>query len=126
MVTGRGPVAVDAGERQQPRGADSHAAPEAHSRDDDATLARLVGGRQRLKPEDMLAVAFNGLARRRMRGAPLPGQEVAALASNLRGLADALDAFNNDSPGAFFDADAIRKLHGRDADDGDEPSSKGS
>jgi len=93
---------------------------------DDAALARLVGGRQRLKPEDLLAVAFNGLARRRMRGAPLPGQEVAALASNLRGLADALDAFNNDSPGAFFDADAIRKRHGRDADDGAEPSSEGS
>lgn len=93
---------------------------------DDPTLARLVGGRQRLKPEDLLAVAFNGLARRRMRGAPLPGQEVAALASNLRGLADALDAFNNDSPGAFFDAAAIRKLHGRDADDRDEPESEGS
>ncbi|HUR18275.1 MAG TPA: hypothetical protein VMZ51_04975 [Acidimicrobiales bacterium] len=54
------------------------------------------------------------------------GQEVAALASNLRGLADALDAFNNDSPGAFFDADAIRALQHRDADDRDEPSNEGS
>ena len=84
---------------------------------DDNVLADLVRHRERFTPEDMLAVAFNGLARRRMRGSIRPGEDVAALAANLRGLADALEAFGNYRPGTFFDADEVR---GRDTtDDGD-------
>ncbi|MGH9284996.1 MAG: hypothetical protein ACRD0M_04860, partial [Acidimicrobiales bacterium] len=60
-------------------------------------------------PEDMLAVAFNGLARRKMRGSMQPGEEVGSLAQSLRGLADALDAFNNYRPGTFLDADEVKR-----------------
>ncbi len=42
---------------------------------DDDVLADLVRHRERFTPEDMLAVAFNGLARRRMRGSMRPGEE---------------------------------------------------
>ncbi len=42
---------------------------------DDDVLADLVRHRERFTPEDMLAVAFNGLARRRMRGSMIPGEE---------------------------------------------------
>ena len=84
---------------------------------DDVVLAELVRQRERYTPEDMLAVAFNGLARRRMRGSKRPGEDVGALAANLRGLADALEAFDNYRPGTFFDADEVR---GRGTtDDGD-------
>lgn len=65
-------------------------------------------GRERLTPEDMLAVAFNGLARRHMRGAKKPGQELTAFIENLRGLADALEAFNNYKPGTFFTTEEVR------------------
>jgi transcriptional regulator with XRE-family HTH domain len=76
---------------------------------DDRVLAALIRDRERYTPEDMLAVAFNGLARRRMRGAKQPGEDVSTLAANLRGLADALDAFNNYRPGTFLDADEVRE-----------------
>ncbi len=76
---------------------------------DDALLADLVRHRDRFTPEDMLAVAFNGLARRGMRGSLRPGEEVASLAANLRGLADALEAFGNYRPGTYFDADEVRE-----------------
>jgi transcriptional regulator with XRE-family HTH domain len=81
--------------------------------DDDAALAELAGRlrhRQPLQPEDVLAAAFHGLAARRMRGAPQAGDEVATFAQNLRGLADALDAFNNHRPGAFLDDDVIEAI----------------
>jgi transcriptional regulator with XRE-family HTH domain len=76
---------------------------------DDSSLAELAGHRrhrQPVQPEDVLAAAFHGLAARRMRGSQQPGQDVATFAQNLRGLADALDAFNNYQPGAFVD-DAV-------------------
>ncbi len=76
---------------------------------DDFVLADLMRQRERFTPEDMLAVAFNGLARRRMRGSMRPGQEVAALAANLRGLADALEAFDNYRPGTFFRTEEVRE-----------------
>lgn len=80
-----------------------------------ALLAQLEARRLRMTPEDMLAVAFNGLARRRMRGrAKVPGDDVATFAVNLRRLADALDAFNNSSPGTFFDGDEIKAVAQRD------------
>ncbi|HSH58123.1 MAG TPA: helix-turn-helix transcriptional regulator [Acidimicrobiales bacterium] len=85
----------------------------------DRVLADLVRQRERFTPEDMLAVAFNGLARRRMRGSLRPGEEVASLAANLRGLADALEAFDNYRPGTFFDAEELRRI-GDGPDDRDE------
>ncbi len=48
-----------------------------------------------------VAAVFHGLAARRMRGAPHPGDDVTTFANNLRGLADALTAFNNYRPGEF-------------------------
>jgi transcriptional regulator with XRE-family HTH domain len=69
---------------------------------DEALLGGWARNRERYGPEDMLAVAFAGLARKRMRGSMRPGEEVASLAQSLRGLADALDAFNNYRPGTFF------------------------
>jgi len=74
--------------------------------DEDVVLSELSGRlrhREPLDPEDVLAAAFHGLAARRMRGAQQPGEEVAKFAENLRGLADALVAFNNYKPGAFVD-----------------------
>ncbi len=86
---------------------------------DDHVLADLVRKRERFTPEDMLAVAFNGLARRWMRGSMRPGEEVASLAANLRGLADALEAFDGYRPGTFFDAEEVRRI-GDGLDDRDE------
>jgi len=77
---------------------------------DESFLARLEQSRERYSPDDMLALAFHGLARRRMRGSMIPGEEVATFAENLRGLANALDAFNNYQPGTFLDADRIRDM----------------
>lgn len=77
-------------------------------------LASFKAARQRLTPEDMLAVAFNGLARRRMRGAKRPGEDLATFAQNLRGLADALEAFNNYRPGTFLAGDEVKDLAKRD------------
>src|SRR3954452_7918794 len=74
---------------------------------DDPLLDQLARDRERYTPEDMLAVAFNGLARRRMRGSLQPGEEVQTLVASLRGLADALEAFNNYRPGTFFALDEI-------------------
>ena len=70
-------------------------------------LGDLTRDRERYTPEDMLAVAFNGLARRRMRGAMQPGEEMQSLVASLRGLADSLEAFNNYRPGTFLALDEI-------------------
>ncbi len=77
-------------------------------------LDSFTASRQRLTPEDMLAVAFNGLARRRMRGAKRPGEDLATFAQNLRGLADALEAFNNYRPGTFLAGNEVKDLAKRD------------
>lgn len=72
----------------------------------DARLADIAGSlrhREPLLPEDVLAAVFHGLAAQRMRGAVSPGEDVVAFAGNLRGLADALTAFNNYRPGQFVD-----------------------
>ena len=84
--------------------------------------------RNLLTPEDMLAVAFNGLARRHVRGAKKPGQELTAFIENLRGLADSLEAFNNYKPGTFFTTQEVRaKAKAREeqpkADPGSSPGS---
>jgi transcriptional regulator with XRE-family HTH domain len=73
-------------------------------------LAALTRDRERYKPEDMLAVAFSGLARRRVRGAIQPGEDVSSVVDSLRGLADVLEAFANYRPGTFFDADEVRGM----------------
>ncbi len=76
---------------------------EAISRD----IAGSLQHRTPLLPEDVLAAAFHGLAARRMRGAQRPGDDLTAFISNLRGLADALAAFNNYRPGAFVADDVV-------------------
>jgi hypothetical protein len=50
------------------------------------------------------------LAARRMRGARQPGEDVARFADNLRGLADALTAFNNYQPGEFVDERVVAQI----------------
>ena len=73
-------------------------------------LAQLGRDRDRLTPDDMLAVAFNGLARRRTRGAPTPGSDLGSFTKSLRGLADALDAFNDYAPGTFLAEEDIQRV----------------
>jgi transcriptional regulator with XRE-family HTH domain len=72
-----------------------------------ADLAGALRHREPLLPEDVMAAVFHGLAARRMRGAPRPGEDVATFAANLRGLADALVAFDNYRPGAFIDEQVV-------------------
>ena len=67
-----------------------------------------------LPPEDMLAVAFNGLARRRVRGAMQTGDDVSSVVESLRGLADTLEAFANHTPGTFLDAQEVRQMAERE------------
>jgi transcriptional regulator with XRE-family HTH domain len=76
---------------------------------DSHLLAELQRRRDRLRPEDMLAAAFNGMARQHIRGS-FAGEDLEKLASNLRRLADAFEAFHNYSPGAFFDTETLREL----------------
>jgi transcriptional regulator with XRE-family HTH domain len=85
--------------------------------DPESVLAEIAGTlrrREPLLPEDVLAAVFHGLAARRMRGAPRPDDEltndVAAFADNLRGLADALTAFNNYRPGEFVDERVVAEV----------------
>jgi transcriptional regulator with XRE-family HTH domain len=80
--------------------------------EDDAILSEIAGSRRRepLLPEDVLAAVFHGLAARRMRGAPQPGDDAAAVAANLRGLADALTAFTNYRPGEFVDERVVTEV----------------
>ncbi|MDP9418888.1 MAG: helix-turn-helix domain-containing protein [Actinomycetota bacterium] len=75
-----------------------------------ADIPGLQEQRSPLLPEDLLATAFHGLAARKMRGARRPGKEVAKFAENLRGLADALDAFNNSRPGTFLNLTTANEI----------------
>lgn len=65
--------------------------------------------REHLTPQDMVAVAFNGMARRHIRGS-FAGKDLQELATNLRRLADAFEAFEGYPPGAFFDMPTVRKI----------------
>jgi transcriptional regulator with XRE-family HTH domain len=79
----------------------------------DPATAEIVGTlrrREPLLPEDVLAAVFHGLAARRMRGASQPGADVETFANNLRGLADALIAFNNYRPGEFVDEQVVAEV----------------
>jgi transcriptional regulator with XRE-family HTH domain len=81
--------------------------------DPEPTLAEIAGSlrhREPLLPEDVLAAVFHGLAARRIRGAKRPGDDVATFADNLRGLADALTAFNNYRPGEFVDEQVVAEV----------------
>jgi transcriptional regulator with XRE-family HTH domain len=81
--------------------------------DPESVLAELAGTlrhRKPLLPKDVLAAVFHGLAARGMRGAPHPGDDVARFADNLRGLADALTAFNNYRPGEFVDERVVAEI----------------
>lgn len=81
--------------------------------DPDAILAEIAGSlrhREPLLPEDVLAAVFHGLAARRIRGAPQPGDDVGTFAANLRGLAEALTAFNNYPPGEFIDERVVAEV----------------
>lgn len=81
--------------------------------DPDRAVAEIVGTlrhREALLPEDVLAAVFHGLAARRMRGASQPGDDVETFANNLRGLADALTAFNNYRPGEFVDEQVVAEV----------------
>ncbi len=100
----------------------------------DPVVAELAGSRHRdpLLPEDVLAAVFHGLAAKRLRGAKQPGDDVATFAANLRGLADALTAFNNYRPGAFVDervvaevADQRRQREGPSPADADSSAEEG-
>ena len=80
--------------------------------EDDAILGEIAGSRHRepLLPEDVLAAVFHGLAARHMRGAPQPGDDIATVAANLRGLADALTAFTSYRPGEFVDERVVAEV----------------
>jgi len=80
--------------------------------DPDPILAEIAGSlrREPLLPEDVLAAVFHGLAARRIRGAPHPGDDVTTFADNLRGLADALTAFNNYRPGEFLNEKVVAEV----------------
>jgi len=82
------------------------------SADSDMIIGEIAGVRRRepLLPEDVLAAVLHGLAARQMRGAPRPGDDVATMAANLRGLADALTAFTNYRPGEFVDERVVAEV----------------
>ena len=77
---------------------------------DNYILEQLQRSRGALRPEEVLAVAFHGLARLRIRGSVTPGKELEVLISNLRGVADALEAFDNYPASSVFDAELLREL----------------
>ncbi|MGI8702316.1 MAG: helix-turn-helix domain-containing protein [Nocardioidaceae bacterium] len=80
---------------------------------DDAAAAFIAGSlrhREPLLPEDVLASVFHGLAARRVQGAKQPGADLTTFIENLRGLADALTAFNNYPPRAFIDERVVEDV----------------
>jgi transcriptional regulator with XRE-family HTH domain len=79
-------------------------------RPDDHRPVKVARSRERITPEDMQALAFNGLLRRCMRGPTQLGQEAQVLAANLRKLADAVEAFDTDPPATYFDPAELREL----------------
>ena len=88
-------------------------------KDDHFLVQEMKRHREHLTPHDMLAAAFNGMARRHIRGS-FAGKDLQELASNLRRLADAFDAFDGYAPGAFFDTETLRRMARSKADKDDE------
>ncbi len=64
---------------------------------------------ERFSPDEVLALALNGLLRQHMDPSIRP-EEVEKLASQLRWLASMFEAFNADPPGTYFDFEALRRL----------------
>ena len=91
--------------------------------DDQFLLQDMKRHREHLTPQDMLAVAFNGMARKHIRGS-FAGKDLQEVASNLRRLADAFEALDSYAPGAFFDTETLRQMaaSGNPADDEGESS----
>jgi transcriptional regulator with XRE-family HTH domain len=81
--------------------------------------------REHLTPEDMLAVAFNGMARRHIRGS-FAGRDLQELAENLHRLAHAFEALDGYSPGAFFDTETLRRMAASEDSADDEGGPSGS
>lgn len=77
---------------------------------DNYLLEQMERSRGALRPEEILALAFHGLARLRVRGSVPPGKELEQLISNLRGVADALEAFDKYPASALYDAEMLREL----------------
>ena len=77
---------------------------------DNYILEQLQRSRGALRPEEVLALAFHGLARLRVRGSVPPGKELEQLISNLRGVADALEAFDSYPASTLYDAEMLREL----------------
>lgn len=95
------------------QGIDIPAGDELPTGDGDAAAAFIAGAlrhREPLLPEDVLASVFHGLAARRVRGAKHPGDDLTTFIENLRGLADALTAFNNYPPRAFIDERVVEDV----------------
>jgi transcriptional regulator with XRE-family HTH domain len=65
---------------------------------------------ERLTPDDVVAVALNGLARRRIRGSHIVANMAEKPAETLRALANLLEAFENYPPGAFLDSEQLRRI----------------
>jgi transcriptional regulator with XRE-family HTH domain len=87
--------------------------PAGDSLEDGGRLTDIAGAlrhREPLLPEDVVAAVFHGLAAQRMQGAPRPGQDVTTFAENLRGLADALVAFDQYRPGTFIDEQVVKEI----------------
>jgi transcriptional regulator with XRE-family HTH domain len=77
---------------------------------DEQRPATVAPSCERITPDDVQALAFNGLLRRYMRGPAQRGQEAQVLAANLRNLADVVEAFDTDPPGTYFDPVELREL----------------
>lgn len=87
--------------------------------DDTWLVQDLKRRREHLTPEDMLAAAFNGMARRHIRGS-FAGGDLQKLAENLHRLAYAFEALNGYPPGAFFDTETLRRKARSKGDEDDE------
>ena len=89
---------------------------------DDNWLANdLKRRREHLTPEDMLAVAFNGMVRRLIRDR-FSGKQLKELAENLHKLAYAFEAFDGYPPGMFFETGTLRRMaRSKDGEDDEAP-----
>lgn len=80
---------------------------------DNSLVAKQQRTRNQLSASEMLGAAFHGLARQRIRGSIVPGEDLDKMIDNLRGLAEALKAFKDYSPGGLFDTELLRQIAAR-------------
>ena len=69
--------------------------------------------RERLTPDDVLAVAFQGLMRRRIRGSHVFTADLEKPAETLRAIANVIEAIDNYPGAAFLDGEELRKVDKR-------------